>query len=410
MDISALIAGRIAFNRQKTFSKFIIGLAIAATTISVAVMIVALSFASGFQSVISNKVFSLWGHLQVQQTAAITSAQKEETPVAKNDTLEYYIRSLSQVQDVEKYAKKSAIIKFADEITSVQVKGVSSGFNFKRIEPFLVSGRWVSFADPDYAKEINLSQAVTNQLKIALNDSIMVFFIQEDGSKRARKLKVAGIFKTGIEEYDQNFALADLRLIQRMNDWLPSEIGGYEIFLKDYKNTEAVKQLINDKLINNPLNCKSIRDENANIFDWLDFLNRITLILLVIMVVVAVVNLMTGLIILVLERIRMTGILKAIGATNWSIQKVFLYNTTLIAAVGVLAGTALGLGLCFLQQRTGFITLNEEAYYMKTASVNIVWWQVLAVDAATILICFLTLIIPTVIVKRINPVKAIQFR
>jgi lipoprotein-releasing system permease protein len=374
------------------------------------IMIITLAFASGFQKTISEKVFSFWGHIRITNYEPARVSIAEETPVLRNDTITSLINVVPGIRSIQAYATKNAILKTSESIEGVLFKGVDSDYDFSNLKQFLVKGRWIRFSDSSYSNEINLSESIAKQLKLDVNDQLLIYFIQSGGaSPRPRKLTIAGIFKTGIEEYDKLIALGDLKLIQRLNDWDQHQIGGYEVVLDDFNKMDETSEKILYKI---PIEYRSstIREVFPNIFDWLYLQNKTIGIVLIIMVIIATLNLVTCLLILVLERTKMVGTLKALGAQNFTIQKIFLFHGAIISLGGLIGGNILGLIICWLQERFGFITLPEEAYYISKAAVNIVWWQIAAVNIATFIICFLVLLIPTLIVRRIQPVRAIQFR
>ena len=410
MKVAGFIANRIAFNQQRSFSRFIIRLSIVATVISVAVMIITLAFANGFQEQVSQKVFSFWGHIRMQEKQPFKALIAEETPLIKNDSLVDEIRKNPNVESIHPFATKYTILKTKDEIEGVLLKGFDSTYNFEHIKRFIQAGRPIQFNDSTYSREIMISVYTANQLKLKLNDRILIYFIRPDGTLRPDKLTVTGIYKTGIEEYDKTFAIGDIKLIQRLNDWQSTEAGGYEIFLKDYKKIDAVADEIYYLDDFPPTwDTQSVRNVSPNIFDWLNMQDVTRNVLIGFMIIVAVINLITCLIILVLERIRMIGVLKALGATDWTVQKIFLRHSLIITITGIIAGAAFGLGFLYLQQVTGFIKLQEDAYYLSEAAVKIVWWQVAAICIGTLLVCFFILMIPSILVRKIQPVKAIRF-
>lgn len=410
LNLPYFIAKRIALNRQHSFSRFIIRLSIFATVISVAAMVISLSFVNGFQKVVSEKVFSFWGHVRVQHFEPFKVSIAEEYPIKRNDTAENLMRQHPEVKYVQAFATKSAILKSPETIEGILFKGVEKDYHFDGVEPFRVKGKWPVIGDSSYASEIMVSQYIADQLKLDVGQSVIIYFIQEGQQQpRTRKLTISGIYKTGIEVYDRTYVIGDLGLIRKLNNWDDDLVGGYELVLKDYSKMDAVSNEIY-KEIPTGWDSRTLKEIYPEIFDWLNLQNTNKYILLSVMTVVAVINLITCLIILVLERTRMIGVLKALGSTDWTIQQIFITHGAYITILGVGLGLVLGLGLSFLQMKTGFITLNEEAYYMTVAPVDIVWWQILLVAVITFIICFLILMIPTIISRRINPSKAIQFR
>ena len=373
-------------------------------------MIITLSFVNGFQETVSQKVFSFWGHVRVGYRQPMKAAIAEEEPIQKNEDVVREVRSRSEVASIHPFATRYAILKTTEEMEGVLVKGLDDSYDSTHLNQFMEEGRWIRFNDSTYSREIVISTYTAKQINLKLNDRVLIYFIRPDGSMRPDKLTIVGMYKTGIEEYDKTFAIGDLRLIQRLNSWNAEQIGGYEIFLKDYEQMDILSRDVFESSSFPALwETRTIREIYPNIFDWLDIQDTNQNILITIMTIIAVINLITCLIILVLERLRMIGILKALGATNWTVQRIFINHSVLITLTGIALGTMLALGLLWLQQATGFVRLQEEAYYMRTATVKIVWWQVLAVVGGTLLVSFLVLLIPSFIVRRIQPIKAIRF-
>lgn len=371
-------------------------------------MIITMAFVNGFQQTVSQKVFSFWGHIRAQHFEVNKSLVSEETPILPNDTVVKRLQNINAIAKIQPFATKSAVIEKQKNIEGILLKGITGTYDSTALAKFIQQGRWLNFADSLYTKEIIISATTANNLNIQINDTIHIFFVSGNEEASAyRPVKVVGIYKTGIEEYDKLFAIGDIRLIRRLCNWEHNEIGGYEVFLKDYAQMDKVNETIDLPML---WSTKTIKEVYPNIFDWLNIQNVNRNVMFVIMAIVAIINLVTCLLILVLERLRMIGILKAIGAEDFSIQNIFLYHATLIALAGIGIGLVLGVGLCLLQQYFSIISLDEANYYVAVAPVKLIWWQVVVVCIATAIVCFAALSIPALLVKKIMPVKAIQFK
>lgn len=410
LNLSIFITRRLIAGRKKSFSSFIMRLSIAATTISVAAMIVSLSFINGFQKIIAEKIFGFWGHIRVQHFEPLKSNIAEETPMVRIDSAEMMIKLNTNVQSISTFATKSAILNANGTIEGVLMKGVSSDYPFKKLNRFLTKGNWPTYNDSGHTDEIVLSEFTANQLGIGINKNILIYFIQSDGSApRTRKLKISGLYKTGIDIYDKLYAIGDIRLIQRLNGWQENEVGGYEIVLNNPLEMESTAAAIYDKL---PAgwNSQTLKELSPEIFDWLSLQNTNKYILIVVMTIVALINLITCLIILLLERTGMIALLKALGARDRQIQNTFIAYGSWIASIGIAAGIVLGLSICYIQLYTGFIRLNEEAYFVRIAPVDIHYLDVLGVGLGTASVSILILFLPTIISKKINLSQALRFK
>ena len=394
MNTAFEIAKRISFYKQKNYTRFIVRLSIAATAISVAAILLTFSIVNGFQSTISSKLYSFWGHIQIR--AVNSTNLKEDSLVAKN------IKKIPNIQSASAFLNQTMVLAKDVEIEGLNAKGIT---DFTSI-PNLIQGRLIQSNGQSPSKEIVLSKNIATKLKIVIGDQVSLYFFQND-QVQERKLTVVGLFHSGIEEYDLKNVFVDIQLLQQMIQ-VPNAITGYQINVNDLSKIAETQNEIQSILPDNWVNSASA-DIYPQLFDWIQVQNINRNITVFIMLLIAVVNLMTCLLILLLERIPMIGSLNAMGATHAMIQKVFLYQASFIACIGIGLGLLVGLGLSLLQLKFQWIQLDESAYLIDTLPIQIKPLQVFGVVLGTAIICYLSFLLPTIWIRKISPAKAIRF-
>ena len=394
MNTAFEIAKRISFYKQKNYTRFIVRLSIAATAISVAAILLTFSIVNGFQSTISSKLYSFWGHIQIR--AVNSTNLKEDSLVAKN------IKKIPNIQSASAFLNQTMVLAKDVEIEGLNAKGIT---DFTSI-PNLIQGRLIQSNGKSPSKEIVLSKNIAAKLKIVIGDQVSLYFFQNN-QVQERKLTVVGLFHSGIEEYDLKNVFVDIQLLQQMIQ-VPNAITGYQINVNELSKIAETQNEIQSILPDNLVNSASA-DIYPQLFDWIQVQNINRNITIFIMLLIAVVNLMTCLLILLLERIPMIGSLNAMGATHAMIQKVFLYQASFIACIGIGLGLLVGLGVSLLQLKFQWIQLDESAYLIDTLPIQIKPLQVFGVVLGTAIICYLSFLLPTIWIRKISPAKAIRF-
>lgn len=380
-----------------------------ATALSVAVMIVAVAVITGFQGAIREKLFSFWGEVHIAPHNPNPSNLITPEPMTMSRGLETKVQRLPQVQQVAPYVVRPAIIRAGGDMEGIQLKGVNDRFLFRPSIRF--SGRRIDYTDTGYSKDIILSEATAARLKLKAGSEVYLYFLEPGADlPRIRKATIAGLYHTGMEDIDRSFGICDIRLLQRINNWAPGQVNAYQVDLKDEKYAIPVADEIFRSYLQPPLATTTIREIYPNVFDWLSLQNVNVWLLLTIMAIIAIINLASALLILMVDRARTVGLLQALGLPVSTLQSVFVQLAALTGVVGVAAGTLLAVGLCLVQQRTGFMTLPEDTYYMHQVPVKLVWWKIVAVDAATIVICLLCMWLPALYIRRIQPARALRFK
>ena len=406
MSFASFISARITFKSKRTFSKLIVRIAIIGIMLGLGVMILSLAIVKGFKHEIREKIRGFAGDIRVVKLDNNTSY--ESSPfIAESSFVKRALKS-PFITHIMPFATKPGIIKANNEIEGVVLKGVDKSYDWTYFKKIMVAGSVIDFTDSVEAqKEIMLSQTTANRLKLKVGDKLLMYFVQKP--LRKRQFKIKGIFNIGVEEVDKTFVVGSLSLINRLNNWKPNEIGEYELRVADFNEVDYAADRLDDIL---PIKLRSytVVEDYPPIFEWLKLLDVNSVVMLALMTLVAVINMISALLIMILERTTMIGMFKAMGATSWNIQKIFLLNAAYLIGLGLLLGNVLGLGLGFFQQQTHFFKLDQASYYMTFVPVEFNLGDILMLNIGTLVICLLVLIVPSMLVSKISPVKAIRFK
>lgn len=372
-------------------------------------MIIAVAFITGFKYTIREKLYTFIGHVHIELYNPNHSQSLSLDPITASPSLERQVQQLPHIKQVFPFVQRPAIVQAHGQMEGIFLKGVNNQYRLPATIQF--TGKKIDYSDTSYSKQILLSQTTADKLNVQAGDTVQVYFLEPGALlPRIRKVQIAGIFHTGMQEVDKFYGLSDIRLLQRINGWKPTEISGYQIDLDNDKYSDTTANLIFYNYLQSPLTTYTTRDIYPNIFDWLDLQDVNGRIILAIMAIVAIINLAAALTILIVEQARTVGLLKALGMAYKNIRQIFLYHATLIAGTGVIAGNLFAFALCWLQIKTGFLTLSEDTYYMKQVPVRIIWWQVAAIDITTLVVCVLCMWLPTLYIRRISPARVLQFK
>jgi lipoprotein-releasing system permease protein len=405
MNTEYFLAKKIRKTKGKTFSSSVINIGITSIAIGVAAIILSFSILMGFKNTIKEKLFSMSAHLQVSK---ITLNQSfEEAPFKNNKESRALLHKNENIASIHAIALKSALLKSEEEISGVLLKGVDENYDWSKFNSNIISGRTIKVNSSSYAKEILLSSTLQKLLNVKLNDDILIYFIQDP--PRARKVKIVGLYETGIEDIDKAYALVDLNLIRRINGWADNEIGHYEVFLNDFELLNSTTHALYDDLPQDQ-QIHKITQLLPQFFDWFSLLDQNILIVLVLIIIVASFNMISVLLIMIMERTPMIGLLISLGSPNGLIQKIFISNALIIISKGLLIGNFIAITLCFVQDKFKLIPLDAENYYMSYVPISWHWPTFLWVNIATIILVGLIVILPTLSVLKISPVKALKYK
>jgi lipoprotein-releasing system permease protein len=402
-----LISSRMLNQRDKDgrMSRPIVRVAVGGIAVGLAVMILTLAVMNGFQKSIRQKVIGFGSHIQI--TGFDNNQTFETDSLNRNQPTIEQVKKLPGVKHVQVFATKPGIIKNDNQLMGVRLKGIDKDFDWSFFQQNLKEGKIISLPDT-VTDQVLVSRFIADKMNLKIGKKFRMFFLLGTETKQ-RAFRVTGIYDTGLTDgFDDQVLLCDIRQIQKLNNWDYSIVSGYEVLVDNYESLDLATQEVNNTIDIN-LNAQSIKELTPQIFSWLDVLDVNALIIIVLMLFVSMINMISALIILILDRTNMIGTLKALGANDKSIIRIFLVHASKLILIGIVIGDVLGLSFCFLQDHFGWVHLDEESYYVKTVPIAIDWGNMILLNVATLVCCQLALLLPALIVTRISPVRAIRF-
>lgn len=416
MNTELFIAKRIFSSGEKShkLSQRIINLALLGIALGLTVMILSVAIVTGFKNEITNKVVGFSSHLQIVNFDTNQSYATE--PIDEEQPFLDELNRTEGIRHVQAFATKPGLIKTDDEVQAINLKGVSTDFDWDFFKTNLLEGDILNVGDSVPSKGIWISKQIASMLQLKPGDEILMFFINEkERFPRNRIFTVSGIFQTGLEEFDKMFALVDMRHVQKLNNWEDNEISGFEIMLDDIETIDMHEMIVRDMVVNHMvengpvLKVVNILAKFPQIFDWLQLLDMNVWVILSLMLVVAGFNMVSGLLVIMLERTRMIGILKSLGQPDWSIRKVFLYLSAMLISRALLWGNFIGIAFCIIQQQFHIIKLDPATYYTTSVPINFSIFHLFLLNIGTVIFTILMLIVPTYFIAKISPEKTIRF-
>ena len=410
MNLEYFIAKRLitARDHKSSISAPIIKIAIAAIAIGMIMMIISVATGIGLQQKIRQKVAAFNGHIIITNYDE-NQSQLSITPISTQQDFYPKFKNVEGINHIQAVATKSGIIRTETAFEGIIFKGVGKEYRWNNLQEYLVSGKLPNL-NSQLNEEVLVSEFLAKRLNLKVGDKFNTFFMKEDSNQKPnlRVFKITGIFNSGFQEFDSTYIIGDIRHIQRINKWESDQVGAFEVFVDDFNAIQEKGQEVYENT-GSTLDTKTIVEKYYYIFEWLKLFDFNIIVILIIMIIVATINMVVALLVLILERTQMIGILKSMGANNWAVRKIFLYNAFYLISKGLFWGNLIGVGMLVIQRNFGVIKLNPENYYVNEAPVFIDFGTIFLLNIGTILICLLILLIPSYIITKISPIKAIRF-